>query len=165
MTNQAELRRLRWSVPAADVSVNEWLDAQSSISQSLRLLIRESIERDGFIDVTFKPVKQLPRRGRPPGDANEPSRSPQGEPVEDDAGSSAQLPEHVQAASVAAPERMQVSEPIESQVASEPVPVSAPVASPAFTDKPTAPASPTRPAPAAADADARVNDAVMDLLA
>jgi hypothetical protein len=62
----AEPRRLRWSVPAADVSVNQWLDVQESISSSLRLLIRESIEREGYIDVVNKPVEQLPRRGRPP---------------------------------------------------------------------------------------------------
>lgn len=62
----AEPRRLRWSVPAADVSVNQWLDVQEHISSSLRLLIRESIEREGYIDVVNKPVEQLPRRGRPP---------------------------------------------------------------------------------------------------
>jgi hypothetical protein len=62
----AEPRRLRWSVPAADVSVSQWLDVQENISSSLRLLIRESIEREGYIDVVNKPVDQLPRRGRPP---------------------------------------------------------------------------------------------------
>lgn len=68
----AEPRRLRWSVPAADVSVNQWLDGQENISSSLRLLIRESIEREGYIDVVNKPVEQLPRRGRPPqGEAEE----------------------------------------------------------------------------------------------
>ncbi|WP_284982376.1 hypothetical protein [Arthrobacter sp. efr-133-TYG-118] len=84
MTSPEELRRLRWSVPAADVSVNEWLDAQASISHSLRLLIRESIERDGFIDVTYRPVKQLPRRGRPPqGEVDEESRAPQDAGLDD----------------------------------------------------------------------------------
>lgn len=62
-----ELRRLRWSVPKVDVSVNKWLDAQYSISESLRALIRESIQREGCVDVVNKPVEQLPRRGRPPG--------------------------------------------------------------------------------------------------
>lgn len=62
----AEPRRLRWSVPAADVSVNAWLDGQENISSSLRLLIRESIEREGYIDVVNKPVEQLPQRGRSP---------------------------------------------------------------------------------------------------
>ncbi|UJW28814.1 hypothetical protein L3Q67_26500 [Saccharothrix sp. AJ9571] len=61
-----EPRRLRWSVPAADVSTNRWLDGQENISRSLQLLIRESIQRDGYIDVVNRPVEQLPRRGRPP---------------------------------------------------------------------------------------------------
>jgi len=67
MANQpGEPRKVRWTVPAADTSVIEWLDQQENISQSLRLLIRESIQRDGYIDVFYKPVDQLPRRGRPP---------------------------------------------------------------------------------------------------
>ncbi len=67
MANQSgEPRKIRWTVPAADTSVIEWLDQQENISQSLRLLIRESIQRDGYVDVYYKPVEQLPRRGRPP---------------------------------------------------------------------------------------------------
>ncbi|MGW2986449.1 hypothetical protein [Streptomyces goshikiensis] len=67
MANQSgEPRKVRWTVPAADTSVIEWLDQQENISQSLRLLIRESIQRDGYVDVYYKPVGQLPRRGRPP---------------------------------------------------------------------------------------------------
>ncbi|MFD7661326.1 hypothetical protein [Streptomyces sp. NPDC059788] len=67
MANQSgEPRKVRWTVPAADTSVIEWLNEQADISQSIRLLIRESIQRDGYIDVFFKPVDQLPRRGRPP---------------------------------------------------------------------------------------------------
>ncbi|MEW1548408.1 hypothetical protein [Streptomyces tsukubensis] len=67
MANQSgEPRKVRWTVPAADTSVIEWLNGQADISQSIRLLIRESIQRDGYIDVFYKPVDQLPRRGRPP---------------------------------------------------------------------------------------------------
>lgn len=66
MTKPAEPRRLRWSVPRVDVSTNQWLDTQNDISQSLQLLIRESIQRDGYIDVVNRPIEQLPRRGRPP---------------------------------------------------------------------------------------------------
>lgn len=79
MTDKAEPRRLRWSVPPADESTNRWLDEQYDISRSLQLLIRESIQRDGYFDVVNRPVEQLPRRGRPPGDALEQSRPPQGE--------------------------------------------------------------------------------------
>jgi hypothetical protein len=67
-TNQkSSSRKVRWSVPRADRSVNEWLDSQWNISVSLRLLIRESIQREGYIDVMNRDVEQLPRRGRPPG--------------------------------------------------------------------------------------------------
>ncbi|WP_412075480.1 hypothetical protein ACLF6K_06035 [Streptomyces xanthophaeus] len=67
MANQSgEPRKVRWTVPAADTSVIEWLNEQADISQSIRLLIRESIQRDGYIDIFYKPVDQLPRRGRPP---------------------------------------------------------------------------------------------------
>lgn len=72
MANQpGEPRKVRWTVPAADTSVIEWLDQQENISQSLRLLIRESIQRDGYVDVYYKPVEQLPRRGRPPLESTE----------------------------------------------------------------------------------------------
>jgi len=67
----APSRKLRVSIPAADVSVLQWLDAQASLADSLRALIRESIQRDGYIDVAFKPVEQLPRRGRPPADSDQ----------------------------------------------------------------------------------------------
>jgi hypothetical protein len=66
-----EPRKVRWTVPAADTSVIEWLDQQENISHSLRQLIRESIQRDGYIDVFYKPVDQLPRRGRPPQEITE----------------------------------------------------------------------------------------------
>jgi hypothetical protein len=66
MTKPDEPRRLRWSVPRVDVSTNQWLDMQNDISHSLQLLIRESIQRDGYIDVVNRPIEQLPRRGRPP---------------------------------------------------------------------------------------------------
>lgn len=66
MAEKPEPRRLRWSVPRADESTNRWLDEQYDISRSLQLLIRESIQRDGYIDVVNRPVEQLPRRGRPP---------------------------------------------------------------------------------------------------
>ncbi|MFE0134484.1 hypothetical protein ACFWY6_23420 [Streptomyces sp. NPDC059037] len=72
MANQSgEPRKVRWTVPAADTSVIEWLNEQADISQSIRLLIRESIQRDGYIDVFYKPVDQLPRRGRPPLESTE----------------------------------------------------------------------------------------------
>lgn len=62
----ADLRRLRWSVPLADVSTNRWLDVQDSISRSLQALIRDSIQRDGYIDYANRPVDQLPPSDPPP---------------------------------------------------------------------------------------------------
>ncbi|WP_181273586.1 hypothetical protein [Brevibacterium oceani] len=67
----AEPRKVRWTLPAADTSVAEWLDSQHSVSESLRLLIREEIQRSGYADMAYKPVEQLPRRGRPPKDAGQ----------------------------------------------------------------------------------------------
>lgn len=81
-------RRLRWSVPAVDGSTNRWLDLQNGISHSLQLLIRESIQRDGYIDVVNRPVEQMPRRGRPSGETTEQSgqstRPPQSEAADDE---------------------------------------------------------------------------------
>lgn len=65
-TSESQPRKVRWTVPAIDISVSRWLDVQVSISNSLSALIRDSIERDGYVDVIHRPVEQLPRRGRPP---------------------------------------------------------------------------------------------------
>ncbi|MFI9629237.1 hypothetical protein [Streptomyces sp. NPDC052042] len=84
MPKQPEPRRLRWSVPQADTSTNQWLDLQHDISRSLQLLIRESIQRDGYIDVVNRPVEQLPRRGRPPQSGSEPDTDEQRSPLADE---------------------------------------------------------------------------------
>lgn len=57
--------RCRFSVPKADTSVNDWMSMQSNLSISLRMLIGEAIERDGYVDITCKRKEQLPKRGRP----------------------------------------------------------------------------------------------------
>lgn len=59
-------KRFRVSVPETDESVLAWIGAQSDLSASVRALIRESIERNGYRDATCYPVVQQPRRGRPP---------------------------------------------------------------------------------------------------
>lgn len=61
-----EPRRLRWTVSAADVSTQAWVKAQEDVPASLRVLVRESIEREGYTDVYNRPVDQKPRQGRPP---------------------------------------------------------------------------------------------------
>lgn len=70
--------RYRFTVPPADTSVQQWIETQDNLSASLRTIIRESIERDGYVDATCKPVEQLPRRGRPVGSVTAPSAAPAG---------------------------------------------------------------------------------------
>lgn len=55
--------RFRVSVPAADEAVVAWMELQDNPSLSVRMLIRESIERQGYIDIVNRPVSQLPTRG------------------------------------------------------------------------------------------------------
>lgn len=74
--------RYRFTVPPADTSVQQWIETQDNLSASLRTIIRESIERDGYVDATCKPVEQLPRRGRPVGQATAPAAAP-ADPVHD----------------------------------------------------------------------------------
>lgn len=64
-------KRFRVSVPDTDESVLAWIGAQSDLSNSVRALIRESIERNGYRDATCYPVVQQPRRGRPPKNSDE----------------------------------------------------------------------------------------------
>lgn len=64
-------KRFRVSVPETDESVLAWIGAQSDLSNSVRTLIRESIERNGYRDATCYPVVQQPRRGRPPKPADD----------------------------------------------------------------------------------------------
>lgn len=63
--------RYRVSVPAADEAVVTWMNLQDNQSLSVRMLIRESIERIGYVDVVNRPVAQLPKRGRPAGSSEE----------------------------------------------------------------------------------------------
>ncbi|MBT8163792.1 MULTISPECIES: hypothetical protein [Arthrobacter] len=51
-----EPRRVRLTIPQADESALAWVDLQDDASGSMRALIRESIARDGYIDVINKPV-------------------------------------------------------------------------------------------------------------
>ncbi|WP_422934096.1 hypothetical protein [Sinomonas sp. P47F7] len=56
--------RFRVSVPVADEAVVAWMELQDNPSLSVRMLIRESIERQGYVDIVNRPVSQLPRHGR-----------------------------------------------------------------------------------------------------
>jgi hypothetical protein len=59
MADAATTRKVPITVPVADVTVIEWLKKQHSSSESVRRLIRESVEREGFIDVANRPVTPL----------------------------------------------------------------------------------------------------------
>lgn len=72
---KTEPKRIRVNVPQADESVLAWFELQENHSLSVRQLIRESIARDGYTDVVNRPVAQLPKRGRPPGQAGEDLRT------------------------------------------------------------------------------------------
>jgi hypothetical protein len=63
---KSDPRRLRASFPWSDTSTNAWIDLQENFSRSMQVLIRESIMRDGYVDVVNRPVAPQPRRGRPP---------------------------------------------------------------------------------------------------
>ena len=66
--SQDGVHRHRFTVPAADVSTVEWIAQQENLSYSLRALVRDYIEHHGYTDPHNRPVRQLPRRGRPPQD-------------------------------------------------------------------------------------------------
>lgn len=113
-----EPRRVRLTVPAADTSVTEWLDLQDDASVSMRYLVRESIEKDGYTDVVNRPVEKQPRRGRPPKteyDGFDDSEQPEVDPVSDEA----QAPAPVEADVVAVDEVAAADEP-EAQEAPAP---------------------------------------------
>lgn len=65
-TKRRDDHRYTLKVPQVDESVVEWVVAQHDLSLSLRQLIRDEIQRNGFTDTANRPVTQLPRRGRPP---------------------------------------------------------------------------------------------------
>lgn len=47
-------------VPNGDVSVNDWLALQDDASVSVRLIIKEFIQRKGMIDAACQPVEYSP---------------------------------------------------------------------------------------------------------
>lgn len=66
-TDDSGTRHLRWSVPTADQTVQDWIDAQSDVEASLRAAIREVVAAHGITDLPNQPVQQQLRRGRPRG--------------------------------------------------------------------------------------------------
>ena len=61
-------KQYHFTVPLNDTDVKEWISLQANLSVSVRMLIRESVKREGFVDVFCKPVQNLGiRPGRPAG--------------------------------------------------------------------------------------------------
>lgn len=59
------LKRYRFSVPKNDDPVIHWLSVQANVSYSLRTLIRDSIARQGYVDITCgEPSSKSPGRPR-----------------------------------------------------------------------------------------------------
>lgn len=98
-TPRQEPLRRRISIPQVDTSTQQWWEAQDDPSVSIRLLIREEIEKNGYVDKLNHPVEQQPRRGRPPAAA-----SASGQAFDDDAGSADGTESTQSAASTAQPE-------------------------------------------------------------
>lgn len=63
--SEDSFKRYRFSVPKADVSVDNWIKAQSNLSYSLRELIKSHIREHGITDATCIPVECSRGPGRP----------------------------------------------------------------------------------------------------
>lgn len=59
--------RHRFTVPTADVKVNEWIESQSNLGFSLRVLIKAFVREYGIQDATCLELGvQVKKKGRPP---------------------------------------------------------------------------------------------------
>ena len=65
MDKKDDRKRIRLAVPPNDTQVIEWIDLQSNVSNSVRKLIRESIAKDGMVDIDCKQVVPGVYPGRP----------------------------------------------------------------------------------------------------
>ena len=52
-------------VPLADTAVLEWMAAQDNMSDSIRQLIRQDIEKNGYGDIFCREIVPGAKRGRP----------------------------------------------------------------------------------------------------
>lgn len=52
-------------VPLADTAVLEWMAAQDNMSDSIRQLIRQDIEKNGYGDIFCREILPGAKRGRP----------------------------------------------------------------------------------------------------
>lgn len=125
MPNKARptMERRRLSFPSTDTTVRDWLSAQSDPSASMRLIIRDTVAREGYSDVMCRRVEQQPQRGRPRVAATVAAATTTGaeqsvSEVRVDPVSSSHVPEHPVAEDVA-----QQSQPEQAQLRQHPEPV------------------------------------------
>ena len=53
--------RYRFSVPEQDTAVHEWIKNQLNMSMSLRMLIKDDINRNGYSDLTCRVNREIPK--------------------------------------------------------------------------------------------------------
>ena len=56
--NREENRRITFIVPKEDKSIHKWLEKQINMTFSLRMLIRDTIEKYGYIDYACKNIEK-----------------------------------------------------------------------------------------------------------
>lgn len=142
---QPSSRKIKVTVPAADVSVLAWAERQASVSDSFRALVKESIRRRGYVDVVNEPVHQEPRRGRPPRTPDDDDDAP-----DSDAGPAFEAADVVPASALSAAPAPVVESPAPAPAAvpaSQAAPAPAPVPSSQSQSQPdpAVPASPPAP--------------------
>ena len=62
---KAERKYIKLGIPLADASVLKWLEGQDNMSDSIRQLIRQDIEKNGYDDIFCRDIVPGAKRGRP----------------------------------------------------------------------------------------------------
>lgn len=114
MATLGEPKRYRLTVPNQDKSVQDWIAEQLNISVSIRQLIREDIQKNGYTDVTCRQVEQGAKRGRPTNAELERREVQYAEPVSD-------IPVRAEPVSQVKQKPVQKQRMVEPPVVSEPV--------------------------------------------
>ena len=143
-TVKPQPHRFRVSVPAADEAVLVWMNLQDNPSLSLRMLIRESIERLGYVDVINRPVDKLPTRGRPVGPEEDSTVT---ERNAETAGAAAALAQQVAAPAASADLRLSQEANTEPEIRGVALEAPTPVQTPAPKQDDIHTSSPTTPEP------------------
>lgn len=65
MAEKTSRRYVKLSIPLADTTVIEWLNNQESMSDSIRMLIRDDVAKNGYGDLFCREIIPGAKRGRP----------------------------------------------------------------------------------------------------